>query len=115
LGIGQKESSAVLVPGLSILLFPFRLQPGTVLGIEELGPIAAGGLPETVLAFTRGRISGILLQQNVYYVVVCDHFETLRFLKNLSETRYPSCSIRGSDRNGTENVGLMKKALFSGN
>jgi hypothetical protein len=31
-----------LEPGLSLLLFPFRLQPSAILGIMELGQIAAG-------------------------------------------------------------------------
>ncbi|MCJ7484059.1 MAG: hypothetical protein MUO31_13955, partial [Thermodesulfovibrionales bacterium] len=76
----KDNSLKLLVPSLSLLLFPFRLQPGAVLWIKEFGPIAAAGLPETAPAFRPGRIPGVLAQQNVYFVVVCYHFETFRFL-----------------------------------
>jgi sulfite exporter TauE/SafE len=53
----------------------------------ELSPIDAGSSSETASACLLGLIHGVLPQQNVYNVVIYDHFEISRFLKKSSGTQ----------------------------
>ena len=52
--------------------------------IKELGRFVVAGSPETAFLFPFRRIFGVLTQQNVYYVVICELFDIFRFLKKLS-------------------------------